>query len=165
MLPETNLLLYSNKAAYRQVQYSSNTYMREKDEYDSVLLNGRWKVKPSVIIDNGRLKVLTCKWHDGGRDKLTLFAPRSPHGHTFYARLSDQLSPCIRKHRVARQMKASKYNTKFAMYRQFSSYEGVCTMDLTTHGNFGSGSELLSQHEAASIVGRNDINLLLNKKS
>ena len=37
-------------------------------------------------------------------------------------------------------------------------------MDLTTHSNFGSGSELLSQHEAASIVGRNDINLLLNKK-
>ena len=37
-------------------------------------------------------------------------------------------------------------------------------MDLTTHSNFGSGSELLSQHEAASIVGRDDINLLLNKK-
>ena len=36
-------------------------------------------------------------------------------------------------------------------------------MELTTHGDFGSGSELLSQHEAASIVGRNDVNLLLNR--
>ena len=37
-------------------------------------------------------------------------------------------------------------------------------MDLTTHGNFGSSSELLSQYEAVSSIGRNDINLLLNKK-
>ena len=37
-------------------------------------------------------------------------------------------------------------------------------MDLVTHSNFGSGSELLSQHQAATIVGRNDINLLLARK-
>ena len=37
-------------------------------------------------------------------------------------------------------------------------------MDLVTNSNFASGSELLSQHQAASIVGRNDINLLLSRK-
>ena len=77
MLPETNVFLYSDKAEYRQVQYSSSTYLSEENEYDSVLLNGSWKVKPSEILENGCLKVLTCKWHNGGRDKLTLFAPRT----------------------------------------------------------------------------------------
>eukprot|EP00956_Cyclotella_meneghiniana_P041029 scaffold212406_cov40-Cyclotella_meneghiniana.AAC.1 len=37
-------------------------------------------------------------------------------------------------------------------------------MDLTSHSDFSRASELRYQHEAASIVGRDDIVLLLNKK-
>ena len=37
-------------------------------------------------------------------------------------------------------------------------------MQLTTHSDYSLGSELLAQHEDATIVGRNDINLMLSKK-
>ena len=164
MLPTINLILYSEKDQYRKVQFSSNSYSCVDGECPTILLNNEWKVKPAVLVEGGCLKILTCKFHDGGRNKLTLFAPSTPHGHVLNARLSDQLSPCVRKHRVARQMKARKFCTTYAMYTQYSNYEGVCTMDLVTNSNFASGSELLSQHQAASIVGRNDINLLLSRK-
>ena len=80
------------------------------------------------------------------------------------AREADQLSPCVRKHRVTKQMKASKYCTKFQMFQQRSEYSGVSTMDLTSHSDFSEVKELRSQHEAASIIGRDDMRLLLNKK-
>ena len=37
-------------------------------------------------------------------------------------------------------------------------------MNISTHSDFSKTSELLSQHENASIIGRNDIRLLLNQK-
>ena len=93
-----------------------------------------------------------------------VFAPESPHGYVLNAEWADQLAPCVAKHRVSKQMKASAYNTKFAMYQVYSGYAGVNSMQLTTHSDHSSGSELLAQHEDATIVGRNDINLMLSKK-
>ena len=57
-----------------------------------------------------------------------------------------------------------KYSTKFAMVQCRSGFSGVDTMNVTTHSNFSKTSELLSTHEDASIIGRNDIRLLLNQK-
>ena len=121
-------------------------------------------MKPAVVIEEGCLKIITCKAHHGGRDKLVLFAPESPHGHVLNAEMADQLAPCIAKHQVSKQMKASSYNTKFAMVQVHTGYSGVNSMQLTSHSDHSSASELLAQHEAATIVGRNDINLLLAKK-
>ena len=129
-----------------------------------IMLNPNWKVKPTILLEACGVQVLTCKWHDKGQDKLTCYIAHSPHGHVLNAQKSDQLAPCIRKHRVTKQMKASKYCTKFQMFQQRSEYAGISTMDLTSHSDFSTVSELRSQHEAASIIGRDDIRLLLNKK-
>ena len=45
-----------------------------------------------------------------------------------------------------------------------SGFSVVDTMNISTHSNFSRTSELLSQHEDATIVGRTDMALLLNKK-
>ena len=45
-----------------------------------------------------------------------------------------------------------------------TNYAGCDTMNITTHSNFNFTSELLSQHEDASIVGRPDIVMLLQQK-
>ena len=95
---------------------------------------------------------------------VVIFAPQNPHGYILNAERSDQLAPCVRKHRVSKQTKAHKYCTKYGMHQVHSGYSGVSTMDLTTHSNFNSCSELLSQHEDASCIGRGDISLLLSKK-
>ena len=164
MLPKVILILYSNANQYRFVQSSSNRYFCENCEYPMIMLNEYWRVKPSVILEDGHLKIITCKYHDGGNDKLTLFAPESPHGHIFNAEISDQLAPCVRKHRVSKQMKAHKFCTKHRVETVYAGYTGVSTMDLTTHSNFNSFSEILTRHESASLIGRNDINLLLSRK-
>ena len=61
-------------------------------------------------------------------------------------------------------MKPMKYSTKFAMVQCRSGYSGVDTMNISTHSDFSTTSDLLSRHEDASIIGRNDIRLLLNQK-
>jgi hypothetical protein len=152
-----------NAKKYRLVQSCSNRYFRENDDWATILLNPDWRVKPSVLLENGCLQVLTCKWHDGGNDKLTLYPPQSPHGHVLNAEQSDQLAPVVRKHRVTRPMKASKYCTVFQMVQQRCEYSGVSTTDLTNHSDFSRVTELRSQHEEASIIGRTDINMLLQR--
>lgn len=129
-----------------------------------MLLNNDWKVKPGVLLESCCLKILTCKRHNGGYDKLILFAPESTCGHILNTEWSGQLIPCVVKHRVVKQMKASTFNRTFAIYRAHSGFAGTNTMDLATHSSFSLGSELLAQHEYASTIGRNDVNLLLSKK-
>ena len=50
------------------------------------------------------------------------------------------------------------------MVQCHSGFTGVDTMNITSHSNFSKTSYLLSQHENASIIGRNDIRCLLNQK-
>ena len=51
-------------------------------------------------------------------------------------------------------MKANKYSTTFAIVQCQTYFSGIDTMSIGTHSNFEITSELLSQHEDASIVGR-----------
>ena len=57
-----------------------------------------------------------------------------------------------------------KFSTKFSMVQCRSGFTGVDTMDISTHSDFSKTSELLSQHEDASIIGRHDIRMLLHQK-
>ena len=57
-----------------------------------------------------------------------------------------------------------KYCTKFSMVQCWSSYHGIDTMNISKHSDFSKCSELLSQHEDATIIGRPDINILLHQK-
>ena len=103
MLPKVVLKLYSSTTHCRKVHFSSNCYFRVDDQYPTILLNDNWKVKPAVVIEEGCLKIITCKAHHGGRDKLVLFAPESPHGHVLNAEMADQLAPYIAKHQASKK--------------------------------------------------------------
>ena len=83
-----------NTIKYSQV---GNYYYREDDNYDSIMLNDKWKIKTSVLLDEDEIHVLTCKFHDDDNDKLTFFTPRCPNKHIFNAELTDQLSNCVKK--------------------------------------------------------------------
>ena len=163
--PKIMLDCYSDKKKYRFIQSSWSGYFQESfDNYTEILLNKNWKIQPSVIIDDRGIHVLTCKYHDNGNDKLYCFPPRSPNGHILNAMQSDQLAHCVRIPRISRPTKALKYSTKFSMVQCRSGFTGVDTMDISTHSDFSKTSELLSQHEDATIIGRHDIRMLLHQK-
>ena len=127
-------------------------------------MNDKWKIQPSIIVDESGIHVLTCQYHNGGQDKLYFYTPQSPSGHILNAVQSDQLAHCVKIPRISRQTKALKFSTKFAMVQCRSGYSGVDTMNVSTHSDFSKTSELLSQHEDASIIGRHDIRNLLQQK-
>ena len=118
----------------------------------------------SIVLDKNRIHTLICKYHNGGEDKLALFTPYCPENQVFNAYIADQLSHCVTIPRITKPMKAKKYNTTFAMVQCHSSFSGVDTMNITTKSDFSKSSELLSQHEDASIIGREDIKHLLYNK-
>ena len=164
MLPKVLIKLYSKHQKYRFVQSSWNQYFGLDGEYPEIMLNSNWPIKPSVKFDNKGMHILTCRYHNNGDDKLYLFPPRSPSGHILNAKQSDQLSHCVKVPRISKPTKAMKYCTKISMVQCRSGFSGVDTMNISTHSDFSKTSELLSQHEDATIIGRKDMNLLLDQK-
>ena len=155
ILPKVLLPLYTDPSQYRLVHFSWNQYYRSTPEdYPTILLNKKWPVKPSVQLNvDGCLEILTCQYHNGGEDKLTLFSPQSPNGHILNANQSDQLSPCVNIPRIVSSTKAMKYCTKFSMVQCQSGYNGIDTMNVSTQSDFSKTSELLSIHEDTTIIG------------
>ena len=71
-------------------------------------MNDDWKIKPSILLSTNGVEVLTCKYHNGGEDKLTLFPPQSASDHILNAQQTDQLSPIVRISRITKQTQACK---------------------------------------------------------
>lgn len=171
MLPFINLPLFNrgsnvtDASAFGNVLYSYIEYFQSKDSrYPNMMTNPKWKIKPALLLDDKGLHALSCIYHNRGRKKLTLFPPKSPYGHIMNAKRSDQLCHCVKIPRISKPVVAKKYCTKFSMVQSRSGYTGVDSMNITTHSDFNFTSELLSQHESASIIGRKDISLLLSQK-
>ena len=57
----------------KTVQSSWNQYFRFKNDYPTILLNEKWPIKPSVLLDEDGLHVTTCKFHDEGDNKMYFF--------------------------------------------------------------------------------------------
>ena len=121
-------------------------------------------MKPAVLFDEKGLHVLTCKSHNGGRNKWTIFAPKSPHGHILNAKRCDQLSHFVKMSRAPKHVVAKAHCTTFSMVQCCSGDVGVDNMSTRTYSDFNFASEPLAQHEAASIVGRRNINIVLSQK-
>ena len=164
ILPKVVIKVYSDKKDYNKVSSSWNGYFRLDNSYPDILLNDQWEIKPSILIDEDGYNILTCKFHDKGEDKLYCYAPECPQSGNLNSMYSDQLAHCVKCPRISRPTIASKYSTKFAMVQCRTSFSGCDTMNITTHSDFSISSQLLSQHEDASIIGRPDMTLLLEQK-
>ena len=51
MLTKINLKLYTDSSQYRMVYSCWNKFLRENNDYSTILLNDDWPVKPSIIMD------------------------------------------------------------------------------------------------------------------
>jgi predicted GIY-YIG superfamily endonuclease len=166
LLLKVNLPLFSDPSKYRLVQHTWSKYFRLGDDYRTILLNNDWQIKPSILLrEDGGVAVLTCKYHGGGEDRLALYPPESPNDHIFNAEQSDQLAHFVKIPRITKPMQPKAYSTMFPMVQSRCGFDGVDTMELTTHSDFSKTSYLTSQHEGASLVGREDLSILLNQKA
>ena len=138
-------------------------YFRDPDDYDCVMFNPDWKITPTIIFTANGPKVLTCRHHGGGIDKLRLYPPR-PNGHNLSAEQSDQLAHVVGTPRIARPLKARYNNTSFAMTRQIGGYNGFDTMNVSTHSDWSKTSCLLAEHESNGLAMHPDLVHLLSCK-
>ena len=95
---------------------------------------------------------------------MSLFIPQSPNGHIFNAKQSDQLAPCVKIPRISSPAKKMEYWTKFSMVQCRSGFSGIDIMNITSHSDFINNSELIYMHEVTTIIGQNDIHILLQQK-
>ena len=145
------------------VQSARDDYIRFKNNYECWLLNPKWRIKPSLIIDPEKgVLVLTCRHHNSGTTKLMLHVPRQPH-HILPSRESDQLCHGVIKSRTIQPLKASTYSISYQMHEQRGTFNGIDTCNITNYGRFDFCSKITHDNECRSIGNRPDINSLLNK--
>ena len=166
-LPEFIITLCSDIKKLKLLTSSRDDYVRdiENEQYDSLLFNPKWKVLPSLAFIDGQPAILSCRKHDGGCRHHYIHPPRQPGGHILQSKHGDQLCHAVMKPRTIKQVKAKQYSTSFQMHAQIGSFKGIDTCDVRSFGRFDFVSILLRESEGRSIVGRPDINCLLDKLS
>jgi hypothetical protein len=85
------LLPHIDKTRYLHVQHMWDQYDREDDDFDSILLNPGWEIRPAIVIsESGCPWVVTCRNHGGGSKFQVLYPPCYPDHH-LSAKCTDQL--------------------------------------------------------------------------
>ena len=158
------LLPHIDKNRYRSVQHMWDQYDRKDNDYNTILLNKEWEIRPAIVIsETGCPRVVTCRNHGLGSNCQVLYTPRYPDHH-LSAKWTDQLSPIVLQPRIARTTRAKEFCTTLGMSRQFSHFTGIDSCDVGLDGNSQVTSELLCSHESISLAGRPDIHALLSRK-
>ena len=162
-LKRNELSMINEHCKCNYVDSSRDDYLLRDDDYESWLFNNDLKAKPSVAILPGKgAVVLTCRLHNGGTPKKYFHIPRSPRISILPAASSDQLAPIVMKPRTIKQMKKSKYCTKFQMVEQRGSFQGIDTFEVTAFKDFGFGSAILDDSESRILSYRPDIRAMLS---
>ena len=147
------------------IETSRNDYLRDSlEDYDTVLMNDKWKVRPTVeLVDGKGLSIMVCRYHEkrGTKKRLQLHIPRKPNNNLSSER-SDDLCHAKVKPRGFVPMQANKFCSSMCMINQEASYAGVNSCNITTEGGFTRTSIMLLESESLSIAGRGDINQLVS---
>ena len=150
-------------AQYRNYMYSSEHYFRPDDDYDVILCNKDWPVRPAVIKTKERgFVALACAHHSGLGDKFHLFPPRNPLEFNLNARNCDQIGPIQLIPRVARQSSTTQYGSQSRMNHQVYDYNGIDSFYLSQEGCSRRVTDLESLHYATCVAGRSDIRSHIN---
>ena len=162
-LPKSLITLMNKPDQVSYINSARDDFIRFDDDYDCWLLNPKWKVRPTILIDPEKgASVLSCRDHNGGSQKLMLHLPRQPH-HILPCSHPDQLCHGVIKPRTIHPLKASTYSISYQMHEQRGSFNGIDTCNITNYGRFDFCSKLLYDAECRSIGNRPDINSLLSK--
>ena len=138
-------------------------YLRPSHDYDTILMNKKWKVLPSIVMDEkGTPMVLMCRHHYKHSDMkhLHMHPPRKPY-HNLSPERADQLSHAIVQAATLQTTRSHKFCSSFRMHTQESSWAGIDTFTVGTCGNFGGNNmAMLGEAASLSLKMRNDIKSL-----
>jgi hypothetical protein len=151
-------------SSYLHVQHMWDQYDREDHDFDTILLNPEWEIRPSIVISEcGCPRVVTCRNHGGGSKFQVLYPPCYPVHH-LSVKCTDQLCPIVVQPRIAHTTRAKEFCTTLGMSRQYSNFSGIDSCDVGLNGNSSVTSELLCGHESLALAGRPDLHALLSRK-
>jgi hypothetical protein len=139
-------------------------YDREDDDFDLILLNCGWEIKPAIVISESSCsRVVTCRNHGGGSKYQVLYPPCYPEHH-LSAKYTNQLSPIVVQPRIAWTTCAKEYCTTLGMSCQYLHFSGINSCDVGLNGNSRVTSKLLCGHESLALAGHPDLHALLSRK-
>ncbi len=146
------------------VQHMGDQYNREDDDFDLILLNHGWEIRPAIVIsESGCPQVVTCRNHGGGSKYHVLYPPHYPDHH-LSAKYTNQLSPIVVQPRIAWTTCAKEYCTTLGTSHQYSHFPGTDSCDVGLNGNSRVTSELLCGHESPALAGCPNLHALLSLK-
>ena len=105
---------------------------------------------------------MVCKEHNGGLTKAYVHLLRQPN-HILPCKYSDQICPAVIKPHTTTQVKSNYNSNTYQMKEQRGSFNGIDTCNITQYLNFKLLSYLLEENESRSLLGRPDINALLDQ--
>lgn len=159
--PKVLLHLKSYDDFDKVVSAREDFFRESHNEYDKLLLNPKWTVKPSVGIIDGTPCFLCCRFHNGGTKKLMVHLCRWEH--CLPPPLSDQLCQAVVQPNSLKPMRAATFSHRYQMYQQRFSMKGVESINVSTRCTFGHNSKLLWESEARSVHYRPDILAHMNQ--
>ncbi len=158
------LLPHIDKTCYLHVQHMWDQYNREDDDFDSILLNRGWEIRPAIVIsESGCPWVVTCRNHRGGSKFQVLYPPCYPEHH-FSAKCTNQLCPIFVQPRITWTTYAKEFCTTIGMSRQYSHFSGIDSCNVGLKGNSSVTSKLLCGHKSLALAGCPDLHALLSCK-
>ena len=167
-LRKVHLTMPSNDMYRRMdsIETSRDDYLRSRSsDYDSVLMNDNWKVRPHFALTEDGVFALCCRNHGNVRNCKRLYPhpPRKPH-HNLSSEYSDELCSASIKPRIFKSMKANSFSSSFAMFVQQASFSGIDSFNVTLDPRFTRHSYLTTEHEILSLSNRPDLSSLLSTK-
>jgi hypothetical protein len=140
-------------------------YDRENDDFDLILLNRGWEIRPAIVIsESGCPRVVTCRNHGGGSKYQVVYPPRYDPDHHLSAKYTNQLSPIVVQPRISRTTCAKEYCTTLGMSRQYLHFSGIDSCDVDLNGNCRVTSKLLCGQEPLALAGCPNLHALLSCK-
>ena len=67
ILPKVMLPLFTKSSKYCLVRSIWKQYLCEDDDYEEILLNEKWRVEPSIFLNDDGVQFLMCKFQNGGQ--------------------------------------------------------------------------------------------------
>ena len=120
-------------------------------------LNPKYKILPTVSFLRDRGPVVLILYENNGSTEKFMIHPCLWKHHLPPIR-PDQLWQAVIQPCILKLVKASKYSTRYHIFHQYVTFNGIDTYSATTYRKFDSKSKILSGSEARSIFNRPDIN-------
>ena len=141
------------------VEHTGNEFIQNfTNDYEYLLINKEWYCLPTICFGkNNTPFVLTCKNHHEGEKKLMIHTPQSPK-HILPSMYLDQLAHTVIHCRTLNPIKTTQYSTRFQLFEQKGTFNGIDNFSMTDFQNMEITSPLLSNYDSLEIVHRSDTN-------